>query len=413
MVASVVGFNALISGIQRFQADRAIARLDEVSTEPVAARRDGADVWVEPADLVSGDVIYLQAGEVVPADCRILEASALEVDESRLTGESLPVAKGSEPSFGADLADRTSMLYEGTSIAAGKAVAVVIAVGEHTETRRAYLLAGEEPPETGVEARLRSLTAFATPVAVGAGLGVAGLGAMRGVPARELAGTAVSLSVAAVPEGLPLLATAAQLAAAKRLSRRGILVRAPRSLEALGRVDVVCADKTGTLTEGAIRLRLVSDGVREHHVEDLSPSSRRVVAAALRASPDDQPDAVPHATDRALIEGAQAAGVTTAEGASGWSLVDELPFEPARGATRWSAGRTGPSCCASRAPPRSCCPGAPGGATRRAPVRSTSTGATRWRPRRSPSPAAACGFSRWQSGRRASAPTFPRSGCGP
>ncbi|MGH3345327.1 MAG: HAD-IC family P-type ATPase [Carbonactinosporaceae bacterium] len=331
MVAGAVGFNAVVSGVERFRADRAVERLLAVSGEPVATRRGGADSWVAPAELVPGDVIALRSGDVVPADCRILESAALEVDESRLTGESLPVSKGPEASFAPVPAERSSMLYEGTAVAAGEALAVVVAVGDRTEAARGHAPAGQEPPARGVESRLSSLTALTTPLAIGSGLALAVVGALRGRPGRELAAAGVSLAVAAVPEGLPLLATTAQLAAARRLSARGVLVRNPRSLEALGRVDVVCADKTGTLTEGTIQLRRISDGVTEHPLESLPAAARRVLAAGLRASPDDHLDVVPHATDRALIEGARRAGVRLAEGAPGWDFAEELPFEPARG----------------------------------------------------------------------------------
>ena len=124
----------------------------------------------------------------------------------------------------------------------------------------------------------------------------------RGRPLEEVASAGVSLTVAAVPEGLPLLATVAQLSAARRLSSMGVVVRSPRAIEALGRMDVLCADKTGTLTEGRIRVAQVSDGVAAHALHELPDGFRSVLAAALRATP--QPKAgrrLPHLTDRALV----------------------------------------------------------------------------------------------------------------
>lgn len=331
MVAGVVGFNALVGGVQQFRADRAITGLGRRHRQAVLAVRGGQDRPVNPDELVPGDVVRLKAGETVPADCRILTAVALEADESSLTGESLPVPKGAAPSLAVAVAERTSMLYEATSIAAGEATAIVVAVGPRTEARMGALLAGEAAAPSGVEARLAGLTSLSSPVAVGGGLAVAGLGAARGLPLREVAGAGVSLAVAAVPEGLPLLATMAQLSVARRLSERGALVRAPRAVEALGRVDVVCADKTGTLTEGHIRLRRVSDGVAEERVEGLSPAGRHVVAAGLRATPDDHPDRVPHPTDRALLQGGRDLGAAETDGATDWRRIAELPFEPTRG----------------------------------------------------------------------------------
>ena len=185
----------------------------------------------------------------------MLEAEDLEVDESALTGESEPVTKGPAPTFSPVLAERTSMLYEGTTIAAGEAVAVVVAVGSDTTASAMAVDAGESVGSGGVEARLRHLTSVTLPVAAAGGGAVMGIGLLRGRTVGQSVGSAVALAVAAVPEGLPLLATMAQLASARRLSSRGALVRNPRAIEALGRVRVLCTDKTGTLTEGRIRLR--------------------------------------------------------------------------------------------------------------------------------------------------------------
>ncbi len=324
MVTSVMGVNAIVGGAQRLRTERAIARLTRVGRRTVTVRRGGEETALDSRLLVPGDVVQLHAGDSVPADCRIVTDGHVEVDESALTGESLPVTKCRVETTSPAVADRTSMLYEGTAIAAGDVEAVVVAVGDDTEARRSLLVAGA-PPETGVESRLRSLTALAVPASVLSGIGVVAAGALRGVPLRETLGAGVSLAVAAVPEGLPVLATVAQLGAARRLSGRGVLVRNPRAIEALGRVDLICADKTGTLTEGRIALRLVSDGATVHSSEQLTPSLDRVLAAARRATPAPAGDGdVAHPTDRAVLE---ATGVDVA----GWRPVDELPFEPARG----------------------------------------------------------------------------------
>jgi cation-transporting P-type ATPase I len=137
--------------------------------------------------------------------------------------------------------------------------------------------------------------------------------------------------VAAVPEGLPILATVAQLAAARRLSARGALVRNPRTIEALGRVNVLCVDKTGTLTEGRIRLRQIADLVHSEPVEALTEARRDVLAIALRASPQDNGQGLSHATDRAVVAGAAEAEVTLTVNGQPWERVADLPFEPARG----------------------------------------------------------------------------------
>jgi cation-transporting P-type ATPase I len=330
MVSGVMVLNSIVGGAQRLRADRAIAALVRRRQRIVTVVRAGEERSLSTDDLVVGDVMRLRSGESVPADCRIIGGGPLEVDESSLTGESLPIAKRASATDAALVAERTSMVYEGTSIAAGEATVVVVAVGDQTEARRSVLLGGPPPP-SGVEARLRSLTALTIPVSLGAGAGVIAIGMLRGRSLRQTIGAGVSLAVAAVPEGLPLLATVAQLGAARRLSSRGALVRNPRAIEALGRVDVVCADKTGTLTVGHIETQVVSDGKTEAPIDAVPPSLRRVLAVALRATPDPGGERLPHPTDRAILRGAEVAAVTVDDGGEDWGRLSEMPFEPARG----------------------------------------------------------------------------------
>ncbi|MHB8671286.1 MAG: HAD-IC family P-type ATPase, partial [Acidimicrobiales bacterium] len=334
LVGGVAGVNALIGGFQRYQAERAIRSLARSSSNLVRVRRGGGLRTVEAGAVVPGDVVELEAGDTVPADCRILQDHQLEVDESSVTGESLPVAKSARPSFASVIAERTSMLYEGTSIAAGSVSAVVVATGADTEAGRSDLLAGDGPgPGGGVEHRLARLNALILPAVATAGGAVIAASLLRGRSLEQGIGAAVSLAVAAVPEGLPVLTTMAQLAPARRLSTRGALVRDPRAIEALGRVDVLCTDKTGTLTEGRIRLQRISDGCDDVSVRGpLKDRHRRLLAAGLRASPvaaDGQ--RLPHATDRAVVSGVGQANVYEAEACPGWQRGAELPFEPSRG----------------------------------------------------------------------------------
>jgi len=333
LVAGVMGLNALVGGVQRFRAWDAIEALERTGHQRVRVRRDGRLGELDARRLLVGDVIELEAGELVPADCRLLEARNLEVDESSLTGESLPVSKRVAPSFAPQVAERSSMLYADTSVAAGQAVAVVIATDDQVESRRG-VDADLRAPESGVEVRLSELTNLTAPVAVLSGMGVVAAGWIRGRPVQEVLGAAVSLAVAAVPEGLPVLATVAQLAAAKRLAARGALVRNHRAIEALGRVDVFCLDKTGTLTLGEIHLHSVSDGVRAVAPAELGEEAdfREVLGIGVAACGEESDEAhLEDPIDRALLHIGEELGVTASEGASGWELLDELPFTSERG----------------------------------------------------------------------------------
>jgi len=332
LIGSVMGVNAVLGGVQRLGADRALRRLVDASAVKVRVRRDGEEKLATADQLVPGDVVVLLAGDVVPADCRILEANALEVDESSLTGESQLVGKHADPTPATMLAEQRSMLFEGTTVAAGTGVALVVATGATTEIGRTSAATRGRVHKGGVEERLRSLTAVTIPVSLGAGAVLVANGLLRGQPLRRTLAAGVGLAVAAVPEGLPFVATVAQLGAARRLSKRNALVRNPRTIETLGRVDVLCFDKTGTLTEGHIRLQRVSDGATDEALDSLAPGRALVLAAALRASPHATDEgSLAHPTDKAVVLGAADAGVQQETGVGSWRVIDELPFEPVRG----------------------------------------------------------------------------------
>jgi cation-transporting ATPase I len=332
MVGAAIGVNALVGGFERFKAEEAVAKLETTEQQMATVVRDGSRQQVDVSKLVRGDVVVFEAGDVVPADCRILSADSLEVDESSLTGESLPVSKDAEPSYSAAVAERSSMLYDGTSIAVGDARAVVVEIGMETEAKRGVLASRNAArEESGVEARLREFTDVTLPVSSVSGALVFVVGMMRNQNIHDLVDVGVGLAVAAVPEGLPLLSTIAQLAVARRLSDHGILVRNPRAVEGLGRVDVICADKTGTLTQGKLRLDSVSDGDALAGFDDgVADWQREVLTAALRASPFKEGEELPHPTDDAVVEGIKAVGVSRDPSDGEWDQLSVMPFEPGR-----------------------------------------------------------------------------------
>jgi cation-transporting ATPase I len=295
LVGSVLFGNAALAATQRIHAERVLSRLLAVQVPP--ARKVAGDHMIIPADrLRPGDVIELRPDEVVPADARVIDAVDVEADESSLTGESLPVAKHADATPGAPLAERSCMLFAGSTVVAGTAVAVVTAVGSQTQANRAAELAHSQPRDVGLQMQLRQLTNRVWPVSMVGGALVTGLGLLRGTRLRDAVSSGVAVSVSAVPEGLPLVATLAQQASARRLTHRGALVRSPDSVEALGRVDVVCFDKTGTLSENRLRVTEVkpAPGV----------SRDEVVARAAEALPPPNGGPPQHATDAAIMEAA-------------------------------------------------------------------------------------------------------------
>lgn len=347
LVAGVMTANAIVGGVQRLRADAAVAELfaeqDQLARRVVlpavattrrrldAARHAQRTVTVNAKSLRPGDIIELTAPEVVPADARLLVAEDLEVDESLLTGESLPVDKQVEP-VAVGEADRASMLFEGSTIVAGHARAIVVATGAGTAAHRAISAVADVETAAGVQARLRELTGKVLPLTLAGGAAVTGLALLHRGSLRQAVADGVAIAVAAVPEGLPLVATLAQLAAAQRLSRCGVLVRTPRAVEALGRVQTVCFDKTGTLTEN--RLRVVC-GVP--HTTDpqgpfpdvADPRAADVLrAAAWACTQPRNGQGHAHATDEAILT---AAGSLAPQGDSKWTVLAEVPFESSRG----------------------------------------------------------------------------------
>lgn len=326
LVVGALDLNALVGGLQRLRAERALSGLlAQQKQKARVAEEDQEPHVVDAAKLRPGDVIELTLDDVVPADARLLWEDGLEVDESALTGESLPVGKSIDPSPRAPVAERHCMVFEGTTVVAGHARAVVVDTGDRTEAARAVTLAARTPAAAGVQARLQELTRKALPLTMAGGAAVTGLALVRGTPLRQAVSGGVAVAVAAVPEGLPLVATVAQLAAARRLSAHGVLVRAPRTLEALGRMDTICFDKTGTLTENRLRLVRVAeaDGTVHSVGEPGADGPLRIAARACPQLDGDSEKRPAHATDEAVLD----AAAPDEE----WTQLEGLPFEAGRG----------------------------------------------------------------------------------
>jgi Ca2+-transporting ATPase len=327
-ILSAVGLNAGIGyTIDRGSEDLLASwrRLEAGDTQVV---RDGVLRRVRSNALVIGDVMLCRAGDTVPADARVLDAHRLSCDESALTGESEPQDKSAEPTPTATpLAQRSSMLYAGTRVVGGHGRAVVVATAAATEAATVRrLLEHEAAPRTPLQRQLDQLGRTLAAGGLGAGALTAIAGMLHGRPPLRALRSAISLAVAAIPEGLPMIATAALVRSMQRLRTRGMVVRRLASAETLGGVTVVCADKTGTLTCNDMRLAVLELGG-----ESIDPATVRaqpsrlfahrptlaLAAAALNSDVDVQRRGRTTAiagssTERALVQAAEAAGLDRA-----------------------------------------------------------------------------------------------------
>jgi len=250
-IGAVVLLNAGIATVTERNAEATISGLADAAPAPIPVRRAGRRLMLPLAALVPGDVILLEPGVLIPADARLLAAHDLTVNESALTGESLPVHKDPSAAVAADaaLAERPTMVFRGTAVTGGSGEAVVVATGAATEIGRVQALLGNvRPPQTPIERQLgevgRELVLINGAIC---GL-VAAIGLARGLLPGRILRSAISLAVAAVPEGLPAVATTTLALGIQDMKRRRILVRRLDAVETLGAVQVIALDKTGTLT---------------------------------------------------------------------------------------------------------------------------------------------------------------------
>ncbi len=325
LIGGTILINVAVGAWQERQAGQAAQALAQMSRAAATVMRDGNRKSIPASEVVPGDILLLASGDRVAADARMLESSALEVDEAALTGESLPVTKAPEGG-----SDASRIVLEGSDVTTGRGRAVVVAVGKDTRLgATAAALALDDAPQSPLGIRLGRLMQQFLPLAGVGGALVVGAGLLRGQALLPQLAVGATIALASVPEGLPLLAGMGEAAVARRLAGRNALVRRLSAVEALGRVDVACTDKTGTLTEGRLALGLVASPDAEAALPGELPASLRTVlrAAALASPAPDAPDFESHPTDVAVVRGALEAGLGEEIAPE---RLSEAPFDPAR-----------------------------------------------------------------------------------
>ncbi|MDZ7676104.1 MAG: cation-translocating P-type ATPase [Acidimicrobiales bacterium] len=350
VIAVIVMLNAIIGFVQEYRAERAMDELGQLTAATARVVRDGTVVEVPAASLVPGDLVRLAAGDVVPADLRLVETAGLQIAEAALTGEAESVAKHTAP-IAEDtgfVGDRRNMAFKGTAAADGRGHGIVVATGMATELGRIATLLSEDRGQTPLQRRLAVLGRRLAAIAALLCAVVFVSGVLRGEGVGDMLVAAISLAVAAIPEGLPAVVTVALGLGARRMARRRALVRRLPAVETLGAVGVICTDKTGTLTQNQMAVERVWTPDGEYDVngrgyeptatitgrtgapgEDLSGLA--LVAAACNDAvlhePSDGPDwtVTGDPTEGALLALARRADVGDPP-----PRVAELPFEADR-----------------------------------------------------------------------------------
>ena len=296
-IVAVIVLNTMIGFVTELRAVRSTEALRELGSTETTVRRSGVVRRLPAEELVPGDVVLFEGGDVITADVRILTASRVEIDESMLTGESIPIEKGTDIlSADTAVADRTNMLFKGTSVAKGSAEGVVVSTGMDTELGRiTALVQTASKRRTPLEERIDALGRVMGWLCIALVTAVGILGAIGGKDTTEVIKTAIALAVATVPEGLPIVATLALARGVLRMARRNALVEQLSAVETLGSTRVILTDKTGTLTENRMTVTAVvvaDDDVRparvaipgSREVTELGESVRALLTAAAACS---------------------------------------------------------------------------------------------------------------------------------
>ncbi len=361
-IMAIVLLNAALGFRQEFKAEKAVAALKKLAAPTVRVVREGRVMESAAAGLVPGDIIMLEAGNLVPADCRLLESFGLKTQEASLTGESAPVEKDAciVLDAGKPLAERRNLVFMGTMVTNGRGTAIVTETGMATELGRiADLLQSVKSEKTPLQQRLDRMGRVLAVTALGIVAIIFTLGVIRGEEIRLMFMTAVSLAVAAIPEGLPAVVTIALALGAQRMLARHALIRKLPAVETLGSVTVICSDKTGTLTRNRMTVaamdvatrRVELAGTAQENTSEASPAPQKIAGpavhpdfalllcgGALCADAYLEPDGkTPESftitgdpTEAAIVETAARSGLIKPELEKIFPRIREAPFDSAR-----------------------------------------------------------------------------------
>ena len=343
LIVFIVILNAVMGLVQESKAEKALEALKNMSAPHAKVLRDGKEEIIAASELVPGDIIFLEAGDFVPADARLLESVNLKSEESALTGESVPAEKDAREAVAenAPIGDRSNMVFSGCSVTYGTATAVVTGTGMQTEMGKiANLLAGEKETRTPLQQKLAQLGKYLGIVALAACVVIFIIGAcMPNADWLEIFMTAVSLAVSAIPEGLPAVVTIVLSIGVTRMVKKNAIIKRLPAVETLGSASVICSDKTGTLTQNRMTLvRTYLDGgeVTALDAANVSPEVRRLLEWGTLCCDgsvtveDGKEVHIGDPTETAIVLAAYKAGSTKEALNEEYPRIAELPFDSDR-----------------------------------------------------------------------------------
>jgi P-type Ca2+ transporter type 2C len=344
VILAIVLFFSILGLLQEYRAEKAIAALKQLAVPHVHVRRQGQKTEISASELVPGDLVFLDTGNIVAADCRLLETANLKIQESALTGESEPVEKQTAALSGQELAlgDQSNMAYMGTTITYGRGLGLVTATGMQTQLGQiASLLDAVESEPTPLQKKLDQVGKVLAVLAIAISAVIFVIGILRGEDWKHMLLSAVSVAVAAVPEGLPAVLTITLAFGSQRMLKRHALVRKLTGIETLGSVSVICSDKTGTLTQNRMTVqRMVLAGqiqkIEAQGTPQLSPASTLLMTCAMLCNDgqlqmaDEAQQTLGDPTETALLVAAQRWGLDKDKLESHLPRKGEWPFDSER-----------------------------------------------------------------------------------
>lgn len=331
IILLIVAVNSTLSILQEDKADRALKALQQLAAPQARVLRQGSPHPIPAEDLVPGDIVVLEAGDQIPADARLLECSRLQVDESALTGESVPVEKKAQIVLPEStvLGDRENVVLSGTLVTAGRGTALVFATGMHTQMGHiADLLADHETPQTPLQRKMAEISKSLSFLCLSVCAILFGIGLLQGRAMLPMFLTAVALAVAAIPEGLPAIVTIVLSLGVGRMAQRGAIIKKLPAVETLGSAGVICSDKTGTLTQNRMTVQQLWTPPGGDRQTALLCAALCSDARLMRKAGSLQAQGDP--TESALVVAAAREGVHQGQALHTWPRIADLPFDSNR-----------------------------------------------------------------------------------